>query len=79
MEIENNDYEDENGNYGRVGISIFDKAVPSPEANCEDLLKGVTVTLCHRGEGVLAPCRDRKTRPSGKQPTFMSQVMPPPP
>ena len=42
MEIENNDYEDENGNYGRVGISIFDKAVPSPEANCEDLLKG-----CH--------------------------------
>ena len=52
MEIENNDYEDENGNYGRVGISILDKAVPSPEANCEDLLKGVTVTLSQRGGSV---------------------------
>ena len=45
VEIKNNDYDDENGNYERVWISILDKAVPSPEANCEDLLKGVTVTM----------------------------------
>ena len=36
-----------------IWITIFDKAVPSPEANCEDLLKGCHCdTVSQRGGSV---------------------------
>ena len=55
VEIKNNDYDDEKGNYGRVWISILDKAVPSPEANCEDLLKGCHCDTASQRGGSVGP------------------------
>ena len=60
-----------------IWITIFDKAVPSPEANCEDLLKGCHCDNVTALGGECWPLAEIEKRgPLGKQPTVLSQMMP---